>query len=182
MFILFGIIVFVIILTLIIYYNYFVCGKNNVKSSLSTVDIMLKKRYDLIPNLVSTVKGYAKHEKDILTRVVELRTKAMSQPTGSVENENTENMLAGTLKSIFMLTENYPELKANQNFLMLQRSLNEIEEQISASRRTYNAMVNSYNTSVESFPGNILAKQFGFRRWEFFKVNDNEKNSVKVKL
>ena len=144
------------------------------------MDVSLKKRYDLIPNFVETVKGYAKHEQDTLQAVINARNMAMNanSPEQKIANDNA---LSGTLKSLFALTESYPDLKANQNFLSLQNQLSRIEEEIAGSRRYYNGVVNKYNTKTEMFPGNILASLFGFKRKPLYEVNSEaERENVKV--
>ena len=144
------------------------------------MDVSSKKRYDLIPNFVETVKGYAKHEQDTLQAVINARNMAMNanSPEQKIANDNA---LSGTLKSLFALTESYPDLKANQNFLSLQNQLSRIEEEIAGSRRYYNGVVNKYNTKTEMFPGNILASLFGFKRKPLYEVNSEaERENVKV--
>lgn len=146
---------------------------NNAKEAWSDIDVQLKRRYDLIPNLVATVKGYASHESTTLEKVVALRNTAMQ--AGSLkEHAEAENQLSGALKSIFALAENYPDLKANQNFLELQRELSDTENKIQAARRFYNTNVRDLNTTVESFPGAIFASLFRFTTREFFELDDTE--------
>ena len=143
----------------------------------------MKRRYDLIPNLVSTVKGYAEHEQGTLDKVVQARNMAMNAKTPA-EHGNAENMLSSTLKSIFALSESYPDLKANQNFLELQRELSDTENKIQAARRFYNTNVRDLNTAMEVFPSNLVAKIFGFSKMEFFDLDGNEaaKEPVKVEF
>lgn len=163
----------------IITYNGLITLKNKCEEGWADIDTQLKRRYDLIPNLVETVKGYAKHEGDTLEKVVQARSSAMN--AGSVaEKEAAENMLSKTLKSIFALSENYPELKANENFQQLQSTLTEIEEHIQLSRRYYNATVRDFNTKQEVFPNNLVAALAKFSKREFFQADDNEKENVKV--
>lgn len=161
-------------------YNGFVRLRNKSEEAFSAMDVSLKKRYDLIPNFVETVKGYAKHEQDTLQAVINARNMAMNanSPEQKIANDNA---LSGTLKSLFALTESYPDLKANQNFLSLQNQLSRIEEEIAGSRRYYNGVVNKYNTKTEMFPGNILASLFGFKRKPLYEVNSEaERENVKV--
>ena len=144
------------------------------------MDVSLKKRYDLIPNFVETVKGYAKHERETLDAVIKARNQAMNSSTPEQKIAN-DNALSGTLKSLFALTESYPDLKANQNFLNLQDQMARVEEEIAGSRRYYNGVVNKYNTKTEMFPGNILANLFGFQRKPLYEVNsETERENVKV--
>ncbi|OGY63192.1 MAG: hypothetical protein A3I89_00995 [Candidatus Harrisonbacteria bacterium RIFCSPLOWO2_02_FULL_41_11] len=163
-------------------YNRLVRLRYRVKESLSDVDVQLKRRYDLIPNLVETVKGYMAHEKGVLENVTNART-AVSGGGSPLEREAAENQLSNTLKTLFAVSENYPDLKANANFLDLQRELADTENKIQASRRFYNAMVMAMNTAVHSFPVNLLAKPFGFTEQKFFEVeSESEKQPVKVKF
>lgn len=161
-------------------YNSFVKLRVKVDEAWADIDTQLKRRYDLIPNLVETVKGYAKHEKDTFKQVVEARNKAMSASGDAAKQAEAENMLSGTLKSLFALAENYPDLRANQNFLDLQQNLAEIEEHIQLSRRYYNGSVRDYNTAISVFPGNIIAGMFNFSKREFFEVEDKVRENVKV--
>lgn len=173
-------IVVFLVLWLVSSYNGFVRLRNKSEEAFSAMDVSLKKRYDLIPNFVETVKGYAKHEQDTLQAVINARNMAMNanSPEQKIANDNA---LSGTLKSLFALTENYPDLKANQNFLSLQNQLSRIEEEIAGSRRYYNGVVNKYNTKTEMFPGNILASLFGFKRKPLYEVNSEaERENVKV--
>lgn len=157
-------------------YNGLVKAKVAVENAYSGIDVQLKRRYDLIPNLINTVKGYAKHEAETLKRVTEARTAAMGVPDGNVaEQAAAENMLSGTLKSIFALAEAYPDLKANQNFLELQQELENTEDEIAASRRIYNSNVQILNTKVQSIPSNIVASISGFANGEFFELDEAER-------
>jgi len=179
------IIVIVIIVWAIGMYNTLVKMRNRVKEAWSDIDVQLKRRYNLIPNLVETVKGYAKHEDKVFTEVTEARTKAMAaEKSGNAkESAQAENMLAGTLKTLFAVAENYPELKANENFLELQRELSDTEDKIQASRRFYNGNVRDYNTKQEQFPTNMVASMFGFKVAEFFEIEDEaEKKNPEVKF
>lgn len=173
-------VVVLLVLWLVSSYNGFVRLRNKSEEAFSAMDVSLKKRYDLIPNFVETVKGYAKHEQDTLQAVINARNMAMNanSPEQKITNDNA---LSGTLKSLFALTESYPDLKANQNFLSLQNQLSRIEEEIAGSRRYYNGVVNKYNTKTEMFPGNILASLFGFKRKPLYEVNSEaERENVKV--
>ncbi|MDD4815760.1 MAG: LemA family protein [Clostridia bacterium] len=161
-------------------YNGFVKLRNNVDEGFSTMDIYMKKRYDLIPNLVETVKGYAKHEKSTLENVMKARYSAMNASTTEQKIEN-ENILQGALKSLFAVTENYPDLKANENFSELQKSLKELETEIANSRKYYNGVVKIYNTKREVFPSNLVAGIFRFYKRPMFEIEDKEeRKNVKV--
>jgi len=161
-------------------YNALIQLKNKVEEAWADIETQLKRRYDLIPNIVETVKGYASHEKNTFEEVTKARSMAMQ--AGSLEERaNAENMLSGTLKSLFALAENYPELKANQNFLDLQQTLKDIEEHLQLSRRYYNATVRDFNTKIEIFPNNVFAGAFHFAKREFFEVEKpEERENVKV--
>lgn len=152
-------------------YNMFVRMVNQVSEAWADIDVQLKRRYDLIPNLVNTVKGYAKHEQDTFQKVTEARNMAMQAGDIKAQQES-ENMLSGALKSLFAVSENYPELKANENFKELQRELADTENKIQAARRFYNANVRDLNTSVDQFPKNIIADMFGFKKAEFFELEE----------
>ncbi len=170
---------------LIAMYNGLIKLKNRVKEAWSDIDVQLKRRYDLIPNLVETVKGYAKHESETLENVIKARNEAMAtQKTGDAkEQAQAENALSSTLKSIFALAESYPDLKANQNFLELQRELTDTEDKIQASRRFYNGNVRDFNTKIETFPTNIFAGMLHFKKFEFFEIGDEkQRENVKVKF
>lgn len=172
-------IIIVIIFAFIAYYNKFIKLKNQADESFSGIDVQLKRRHDLIPNLVETVKGYAKHEASTLEKVVQARNMAMS--ASSVEEKaKAENMITGALKSLFALSESYPELKANENFINLQNSLSEIEDNIQNARRYYNAVVRDYNILCEAFPSVIVANIFNFKKREFFEIEEAERENVKV--
>ena len=173
--------VIIIILFIIFQYNSLVKLKNQAEEAWSSIDVQLKRRYDLIPNLVETVKGYAKHEKETLENVIKARNMAINA-TNITEKAEAENFLTGTLKSLFALSENYPELKANQNFLKLQDSLTEIEDYIQNARRYYNAVVRDLNTKIETFPSNIIANIFNFKKRDYFEISEKEKEAVKVKF
>lgn len=161
-------------------FNKLVKNRNLVMEGWSGIDVQLKRRYDLIPNLVETVKGYAGHEKETLARVVELRNSAATAKTAS-EKAPIENMLTQTLRQLFALAESYPDLKANQNFLDLQGKLAEIEEQIQFSRRYYNGAARDMNILVQSFPSNIIARSFGFTQADYFEIElATERTAPKV--
>ena len=177
-----GGILLLIIIWAIASYNGFIKLKNAIEEAYSTMDVYLKKRYDLIPNLVETVKGYAKHEKETLTQVIEARNMAAGAKT--VEDKiAAENMLAGTLKSLFAVAESYPDLKANTNFMDLQKQLQRLEDEIANSRKYYNAVVKTYNTKREVFPGVIIAGIFKFAKKPLFEVSEqSERENVEVKF
>jgi LemA protein len=161
-------------------YNGLIQLKNKVDEAWADIETQLKRRYDLIPNIVETVKGYAGHEKSTLENVTKARNMAMSAGT-MADKAQAENALTGTLKSLFALAENYPDLKANQNFMDLQQTLKDIEEHLQLSRRYYNATVRDFNTKVELFPNNIFAGIFNFKRRDFFQVDsEEERKNVKV--
>ena len=179
-----GGIVLITIIALVIWliatYNTFVKMRNNVEEGFSTMDVYMKKRYDLIPNLVETVKGYAKHENDTLEKVMAARYGVMNSATVEQRLDN-ENVLQGALKSLFAVAENYPNLKADQNFQDLQNTLKTLEEEIANSRKYYNGTVKVYNTKREMFPSNIVAKWFKFDRKPLFEVDSaEERKTVKV--
>ncbi len=156
--------------------------KNQVEEAWSTIDVQLKKRYDLIPNLVETVKGYAKHESGTLEAVIKARNIAISAKTTD-EKINAENALSGTLKSLFKLKEAYPELKANQNFIDLQNQLRNIEDEIASARRYYNAVVREFNTRLEIFPSNIVARRIRLEKQKYFELDsEEERKNVKVQF
>lgn len=163
-------------------YNGLVTLKNRVDEAWSDIDVQLKRRYDLIPNLVNTVKGYATHEKELFEKVTQARTQAMGAQSPAQKAE-AENMLSGTLKSLFAVSENYPDLKANQNFLELQRELTDTEDKIQASRRFYNGNVRDFNIKIEAFPDMIIANMLAYKKREFFEIaNAVEKEPVVVKF
>lgn len=166
-------------------YNKLVSLKNKVLEAWSGIDVQLKRRYDLIPNLVNTIKGYAAHESGTLEKVIQARNQAITAgQSGDINAQvQAENALAGTMKSLFALTENYPDLKANTNFLQLQGTLGEIEEHLQNARRYYNALVRDNNTAVESFPSNLIANNFGFGKFDFFEIeNDAERSNPVVQF
>ena len=164
-------IVVVLVIWAIAAYNGFVALVHRAGESWSDIDVQLKRRYDLIPNLIETVKGYAKQESSVFENVTKARAQAMQASTPAEKGE-AENMLAGTLKSLFAVTEAYPELKSNENFMGLQNELADTENKIQASRRFYNGNVRDLNIAVDSFPGNIIAKMFSFAKMEFFELEE----------
>lgn len=160
-------------------YNGLATGKVRIKEAFSGIDVQLKRRVDLVPNLVETVKGYAKHEKELLEKVTEARTSLMKATTPH-EKAESNNMLAGTLKSLFAVSENYPDLKASQNFLKLQEELSDIEAKIAYARQFYNANVRDYIATLANFPSGTIGRTFGFKEEEFFEAEQGEKEPVKV--
>lgn len=166
---------------IIFIYNGLIRLKNRVDEAWSDIEVQLKRRYDLIPNLVNTVKGYATHEKQVFEKVTEARSRAMGAGTAR-DKAQAENMLSDTLKSLFAVAENYPDLKANQNFLELQRELTDTENKIQASRRFYNGNVMDFNTKIEIFPNNLIAGMLKFSKREFFDMDEKEKEPVKVEF
>ena len=170
-----GVLVFIPALIVLLIYNGLIGKRNSAENTFATIDVMLKKRYDLIPNLVSTVQGYATHEREVFENVTRLRAKAMSGDVSDNEKVDLNNQITGALKTIFAVAENYPDLKANKNFLHLQATMTELEEQISAARRAYNAAVLEFNNGCEMFPSSIIASTFGFKRKPFFQAAESEK-------
>ena len=163
---------------LIFVYNGLISLRNRVKEAWSDVEVQMKRRYDLIPNLVETVKGYASHESGTLEKVIQARNMAMANNGTPEEQAKSENILSGTLKSLFALSENYPDLKANQNFLRLQEELTDTENKIKAARRYYNGNVLALNNKVEMFPTNIISSMFGFKKAVFFELDEGEKEAA----
>lgn len=180
--------IFIIVLVVLVVfaigtYNSLVTGKNRVDEAWSDIEVQLKRRYDLIPNLVETVKGYAKQESSVLENVTKARNMAMS--AGNMQEKlKDENMLSGALKSLFAVSEAYPDLKSNQNFMQMQRDLTDTEDKLQASRRFYNGTVRDFNTKIQQFPGNIFASMFGFVKREFFDIDEKgpEGQPVSVKF
>lgn len=173
------VVVAVIVLWLIAVYNDLIKSRNRVDEAWSDIDVQLKRRYDLIPNLVETVKAYATHEKEVFEKVTEARSKAM-QAQGAEAKGQAENILSGTLKSLFAVAEAYPDLKASTNFLQLQSELTDTEDKIQASRRFYNGNVRDFNTKIQIFPTNLIANMLGFKKYEFFQIGTEEKEAPKV--
>ncbi len=180
-----GIIIILIILVLLAIwvagiYNGLIRSRNTVDEGFSTMDVYLKKRHDLIPNLVETVKGYAKHESETLIKVTEARKNAMAAASDA-EKMQSENELSRTLRSLFAVAEQYPELKANQNFLELQRQLQSVEDDIASSRKYYNAVVKEYNNKREVFPNNFVSNMFSFEKRSMFELEDiGDRDEIKV--
>jgi LemA protein len=180
-----GIILVVIIIIILVYfiyiYNSLISLRNRVKNAWSQIDVQLKRRTDLIPNLVETVKGYAAHEKGVFENVTKARSSLMSAQTVK-ENAEANNMLTDALKSLFAVAENYPDLKASENFKDLQRQLSETEDKIAYSRQFYNDTVLMYNNKCQMFPSNMVASQFNFQEAEFFEIAETEKEVPEVKF
>ncbi len=172
-------IIVLVVLWLIGAYNGLITLRNRVDEAWADIDVQLKRRYDLIPNLLETVKGYAKHEKDIFTKVTELRTAALAAKTPA-DRADKENQMSAALKSIFAVAENYPDLKASQNFSELQTELTDTEDKIQAARRFYNGNVRDFNTRIEVFPTNIFANSLGFTQRDLFEASNDERENVKV--
>lgn len=164
-------------------YNSFIKGKNQFNEAWADIEVQLKRRYDLIPNLVNTVKGYATHESSAFEKVTQARSQAM-QAGSLADHAKAEGELSGTLKSLFAISEAYPELKANTNFIELQKELSDTENKIQAARRFYNGTVRDYNTKLQSVPSNIVGNLFGFKNAEFFDLADNDvaQQPVEVKF
>ncbi len=177
-------IVVLIVLWMVAAFNGFVSLRNRTKEAWADIEVQLKRRYDLIPNLVNTVKGYATHESSAFENVTKARSMAMGATGPTGEHAQAENMLTGALKSVFAIAEAYPELKANQNFLALQNELSDTENKIQAARRFYNGNARDLNIKVESFPSNVIASMFKFTKMEFFDLADNDAahNPVEVKF
>ncbi|HAU39352.1 MAG: LemA family protein, LemA protein [Candidatus Peregrinibacteria bacterium GW2011_GWF2_43_17] len=171
----------IVLVYLIVVYNGLVKKRVRCEEGWSDIDVQLKRRYDLIPNLVESVKGYAKHEQDVLENVTKARNAAMGNHGTPAEHAVSENQLKDALKSLFAVAESYPDLKANQNFLDLQSQLADTEDKIQASRRFFNGTVKDFNTAVQVFPTSIIASIFGFQKKEFFEIGDAaERENVKV--
>jgi len=175
-----GVVAAICLLTVVYVYNSLIARKNQLQKISATVDVLLKKRYDLVPQLVETVKGYMVHERQLLSEVTKLRTKAISGALGEDEQAAVDSEMSKTLQKILVAVERYPQLKASDNFLHLQRTLVELEEQISAARRAYNAMVTEYNNAVEMFPTNLVARMMGYKRKAFFAIEEQEGRAVAV--
>jgi LemA protein len=177
------VLILVVLIVLIVagMYNNFVQLRNRIKNAWSQIDVQLKRRFDLIPNLVETVKGYAKHEKTVFEEVTKARA-AIMRASGVKEQAEAQNMLTGALKSLFAVAENYPQLQASQNFLMLQEELSGIEGKIAYARQFYNDSVLSYNNGIQTFPGNMIAGMFGFNAETFFEIEEKSREPVQVKF
>ena len=176
-----GLILIAIVVAVFVLYNGLVQLKVRADGAWADIDVQLKRRHDLIPNLVETVKGYASHEKGTFEAVVDARAKAMSAQ-GPADRAQAENMLSGTLKSLFALAEAYPELRASENFSQLQASLAQIEDAIQNARRYFNAVVRDLNTRILQFPSNLVARTFGFKEREFFEIDGAERSAPEVKF
>ena len=174
-------IVAIVVVVLLIYiYNSLIKLRVRVKNAWAQIDVQLKRRYDLIPNLISTVKGYVKHEKSTLENITKLRSSLIK---GSVEEKaNASNQITEALKSIFAVAENYPDLKANENFKLLQEELSGTESKIAYSRQFYNDSVMQYDEAIQVFPKNFFAKMFGFKKEQYFETKDKEKGNIKVEF
>jgi len=168
-------------IVVILLFNTMVGRKNRVQFAFSGIDTMLKKRFDLVPNLISTVERYMKHEREVLTQLIELRSRAVSGNMATDDLVQLDNQLTSSLRSVFAMAENYPQLQASQNFLQLQGALNETEEQIAASRRAYNAAVTDYNNGCGMFPLNIVASVMGYKTMAWFEVSEIERQNVNVR-
>ncbi len=179
-FILIGVVV-LLLLYVIVTYNGLVRLRNRIQNAWAQIDVQLKRRYDLIPNLVETVKGYAAHEKGTFEAVTQARANALNAQ-GPVAQAQAENMISGALKSLFAVSEAYPDLKANQNFLSLQEELSGTEGRISYARQFYNDAVLRLNTKIQSFPSNVLAGMFGFKEHEYFEADDTSRGPVSVQF
>lgn len=178
-----GLVAVAVLLYGVMLYNRGVRLRNQVDESWSGISVQLKRRYDLIPNLVNTVKGYAKHEQETLEKVIQLRNQAQAVPSGNIEGQiQAENALAAGLRTVFALAESYPELKANTNFLELQRSLADIEDHLQNARRYYNAVVRDNNIFCETFPSVFIARMFNFGKEAFFEIEEKERDNVKVEF
>jgi LemA protein len=172
-----GIIV-AILLFIVLMFNSLIGKKNQVKNVFGTIDALLKKRYDLLPKLITTVKEYMKHERELLEKITELRAKAVSGNLSDDEQVGLDNQISKLLGGIMVAVENYPDLKASQNFLHLQRTMNEVEEQISAARRAYNATVTDFNNAVEMFPTNIMANLMSYRTKKVFEIPEEQRQDI----
>ena len=175
--ILIGIVAAVLVAFIFGMYNGLVRKRNRVREGWSDIDVQLKRRFNLIPNLIETVKGYASHEREVLEGVTQARSAVMNS-NDQASREQSENMLSDALKSLFAVSENYPDLKASQNFLSLQQELADTENKIQAARRFYNQTVMDYNNSIETVPSNIIASLFNFKQEKFFKVEIEEERNV----
>lgn len=179
-------IIVVVVVALVVYaiatFNGLVKLRNRIEAAWAQIDVQLKRRYDLIPNLVETVKGYASHEKETLEAVINARNRAMAAPTGSPDQAQAENQITGALRQLFALSEAYPDLKANQNFAQLQEELTATEDKIAYSRQYYNDSVLRYNNKIQAFPGVVFAGPMGFKPREYFEADDQARGSVQVKF
>ena len=174
-------VVVLLLLIVVSMYNGLIRRKNDVENAFGGIDVQLKKRYDLIPNLIATVKQYMTHEKELLTKVTELRSKAMQGSISNEEKVDLDNQITQSVKGIMVAVENYPDLKASENFINLQRTMNEVESQISAARRAYNAAVTSFNNSVQTFPSNMMAGVMNLTSKNVFEIPDVERQNISAK-
>ncbi len=170
----------IITIVIISIYNGLIRRKNEVENAFGGIDVQLKKRYDLIPNLVSSVKQYVKHEQETLTKLTSLRTSALNSNLSINEKISLDNEISDGIKNILISVENYPDLKANENFIHLQKSLNEVESQISAARRTFNAVVTDYNNGIQIFPNSIFANMMGMEKKEVFVIPQVERENINI--
>ena len=175
------IVLVVLVLYVILGYNNLVKLRNCIKNAFADIDVQMKQRFDLIDNLVNTVKWYKIHEQETLTSLTQARSSFMNAKNDS-EKLAADDAVSGTLKTLFAVAENYPDLKANENFLQLQSELSDIENKIAAARRFFNSCVKDYNTAIESFPSNIIAKAFWFQHYDFFAIESNEKQVPQVQF
>lgn len=175
------VIVLIVLLIIVTIYNNLIRRKNQVDNAFGSVDVQLKNRYDLIPNLVATVQQYVTHERELLSKITELRTKAISKNAKPEEKVLIDNEITSSLSGLMVAVENYPNLKANENFIDLQHSLNEVESQIAASRRAYNAAVTDYNNALQTFPGSLLAGMMLLKPKDVFVAQENERANIDVK-
>lgn len=171
----------ILLFSAILIFNSLIRKKNDVENAFASIDVMLRKRYDLIPKIVEAVKAYMTYERDLLTGITELRIKALSQTITPEERVITENRLGEQLTSLLVAVENYPDLKASNNFLQLQGTLNEVEEQLAASRRAFNAAVTLYNNSIEVFPSNMIASMMNYRRRTLFEIPVEKRDEISSK-
>ncbi len=170
-----------IVLGVIVVYNRLIVLRNRVKNAWAQIDVQLRKRYDLVPNLVETVKGYMKHERQVFKEVTEARSALMRAKTVK-DKAKANNQLTAALKTLFAVAENYPNLKANENFKLLQEQLQGIEDKIAYARQYYNDSVLAYNNAIQTFPNNVIANLFGFKKEEFFEAEEEARKAVKVKF
>jgi len=173
--------VIILLFTALLIFNSLIRRKNDVENAFASIDVMLRKRYDLIPKIVETVKAYMNYERELLTEITELRIKALPQTLTAEERVQVENRLSARLTDLLVAVENYPDLKASTNFLQLQGTLNEVEEQLAASRRAFNAAVTIYNNSIEIFPSNIIASMMQYKRRSFFEIPAAKREEVSSK-
>lgn len=171
----------ILLISIIIFYNTLIRKKNDVENSFSSIDVMLKRRYDLIPGIVEAVKGYMNYEKEMLTEITRLRVQALSSNVSNEDRVIIGNKIGKQLSDLMVAVENYPDLKASKNFLQLQATLNEVEEQLAASRRAFNAAVTTYNNSIEVFPSNVIASMMNYKRRTLFEIPTEKREEVSRK-